>query len=147
MLPGGLTELLEKIPEPFVSVISSISAPQAAYFDNKLFLIGDALTQTQPNIGQGSNLAATAAIGLANAIGPIGQPIDPKKIQQWEQDITSHLDMMRLRSRAMASWYLESWFGLAWDAVPALLATLRHRIFGRFLWRSEIVGPPAGPKI
>lgn len=133
MLPEGLIELLERITQPFVSVISSISAPKAAHFDNRLFLIGDALTQTQPNLGQGTNLAATAAIGLVDAIGPAGQGIDHQKLRQWESGLTSELNVMKLRSRAIASWFLESWFGFVRDLMPSLLATIRHKLFGSSL--------------
>ena len=40
VLPKDIVTLVEKIKEPFVSVVTSCSAPQASFFDNRLFLIG-----------------------------------------------------------------------------------------------------------
>ncbi len=60
--------LVEKINEPFASVVSSVITPQAAYFHDRLFLIGDALAQIQPNSGHGTNLAATAALWLSEVV-------------------------------------------------------------------------------
>lgn len=48
-----LLPIVEGITEPFVSVVSSIRAKNAAFLDNRLFLVGDALVQCQPNTGQG----------------------------------------------------------------------------------------------
>ena len=65
-LPPLLYELASKIAEPLVSLIATICAPQAAYFDNRLFLIGDAMCQLQPNTGQGTTFAAMDAMLLAD---------------------------------------------------------------------------------
>ena len=63
-----LIELVEKIKQPFVSIVSSISSKRAAFFDNRLFLIGDALAQKQPNTAQGVNYAAIDAMSLGDMI-------------------------------------------------------------------------------
>lgn len=59
-----IADLVENIDVPFASTISSIISTKASYFGDKLFLAGDALAQVQPNIGQGTNMAARAALML-----------------------------------------------------------------------------------
>ncbi|KAK5712004.1 hypothetical protein LTR17_018143 [Elasticomyces elasticus] len=44
-MPPLIAEIPAKIEHPFVSLISSISAKQAKFFDDRLFFIGDALVQ------------------------------------------------------------------------------------------------------
>ncbi|USW53524.1 Putative FAD/NAD(P)-binding domain superfamily [Septoria linicola] len=123
LLPPEIYDLITRIKQPFVTVVSSISAPKAAYFDNRLFLLGDALTQSQPNSGMGTNLAAYAAYGLADVIGkagisssgqggevlPAGTLVDPKKVAAWEQNVLAHNEITRVHAVAFGSWYLHSW--------------------------------------
>lgn len=61
-----VAELVQKIEEPFASVVSSVISPKAAHYSDRLFLLGDALAEVQPNQAQGTNLAATAAMQLAD---------------------------------------------------------------------------------
>lgn len=114
MFHPDLVELVEKIKEPFATIISSVSSQQAAFFHNRLFLIGDALAQKQPNTAQGVNLAAMDAMSLADVIGGKMRP------QEWEEQALERADRERLRSVAFASWYLNSWLGF-------LLIQLRYR--------------------
>ncbi|KXT07150.1 hypothetical protein AC578_2358 [Pseudocercospora eumusae] len=114
LLAPEILELVKYIKVPFVSLISSISAPSAAHFHNKLFLIGDALTQSQPNVGMGTSLAAFAAFGLAEAIGKAGEEVKEERIKAWEKDTTAFVNVMRTRAVAFASWYLNSWLKVAY---------------------------------
>jgi 2-polyprenyl-6-methoxyphenol hydroxylase-like FAD-dependent oxidoreductase len=75
-LPFLLYDLASHIENPFVSVVSTICAPQAAYFNNRLFLIGDAMCQLQPNTGQGTNFAAMDAMLLAQVFAGEMSPED-----------------------------------------------------------------------
>lgn len=115
ILPPELVELVEHIREPFVSVISSISAPRAAYFNNRLFLIGDALTQSQPNVGMGTNMAAMGAMSLVDVIGSAGKgPIDDVEVGKWEKKLLQESELIRVRSTAFASWFLNGWLRMGW---------------------------------
>ena len=105
MMKADLVELVEKIESPFVSIISSISSPRAAYFDNRLFLIGDALTQLQPNTGQGTNLAAMDAMLLSDMIAGKLTP------QEWEEQVLELSERERFRAIAFASKWLCTWWG------------------------------------
>ena len=116
LLPAELHELIVRIKQPFVTVVASISAPKAAYFDNRLFLLGDALTQCQPNVGMGTNLAAYAAYGLAEVIGKAGEDdasLNPEKVAQWEKDVTANTEITRVHAVAFGGWYLRSWLWVA----------------------------------
>lgn len=62
----AIAELVANIEQPFASTISSMMSTKSAYFGNRLFFVGDALAQVQPNIGQGTNMAANAALKLAD---------------------------------------------------------------------------------
>lgn len=115
VLPKELVELVEHIRGPFVSIVSSVSAPRAAYFNNRLFLIGDALTQPQPNVGMGMNMAALGSMGLANVIGSVGKgPINESEVTEWERKILQESELTRVRSTALASWFLNGWMRISW---------------------------------
>ncbi|KAF4551798.1 Hypothetical protein D9617_12g036880 [Elsinoe fawcettii] len=86
LLPPPIVQIASRIEQPFVSQVGSGTAPRAAYYDNKLFMIGDALAQVQPNTGLGTTLAAYAAYGLVDLIGD-GSEIQPEKTKKWEEDV------------------------------------------------------------
>lgn len=105
MYHPDLMELMEKIPQPFVSIVSSISSPRAAFCNNRLFLIGDALSQKQPNTAQGVNMAALDAMTLVDSIAGKVSP------EEWEKEAVERAEMEKLRSVAFASYYLNGWLG------------------------------------
>ena len=104
-LPPLLYELASKITDPFVSVVSTIHAPQASYLNHRLFLIGDALTQLQPNTGQGTNFAAMDAMLLANVFSGEMSP------QEWETRVLEASRREQVRAVAFASVRLCGWWG------------------------------------
>ena len=132
VFPPPFLEVIEKIHEPFVSVISSIASPRASYFDNRLFLIGDALVQTQPNAGMGTNIAALGAITLVDAIGsPSSGSLDQAKISKWEEELLEYAQLTRLRSVAFASWFLNGWLSMGWYYARFYATMWFQRWFGR----------------
>jgi 2-polyprenyl-6-methoxyphenol hydroxylase-like FAD-dependent oxidoreductase len=80
-LPPLLYDLAGYITDPFVSIVSTICAPQAAYFNNRLFLIGDAMCQLQPNTGQGTNFAAMDAMLLAQVFA------GEMRAEEWNEQV------------------------------------------------------------
>ncbi|GAM88646.1 hypothetical protein ANO11243_066800 [Dothideomycetidae sp. 11243] len=101
-------EMVDKITEPFVSVVSSICCPQAAFFDDRVFLIGDALLQCQPNTAQGANFATHHAATLDKRM----------IIRDWERSVLAENQIARELSIAYGNFFLSGWGG-------ALLAALR----------------------
>lgn len=124
MFHPDLVELIEKIENPFVSIVSTINSPRAAFHNNRLFIIGDALSQKQPNTAQGVNMAALDAMTLVDMIGG---KINP---QQWNDETVERAEIEKLRSVAFASCYLNGWLGF-------VIAQLRYRWL---LWRRGWVG-------
>ncbi|KAK3725387.1 hypothetical protein LTR37_000357 [Vermiconidia calcicola] len=96
-----LYSLISQIKEPFVSVISSVMSPRARYMNDRLFLIGDALAQVQPNTGQGTNLAALDAMLLADVVkGDLSA-------EEWEKRV---LEVSQEES-AKAKGFAKQWLG------------------------------------
>jgi 2-polyprenyl-6-methoxyphenol hydroxylase-like FAD-dependent oxidoreductase len=94
-------EVIEKFQQPFVSLISSVEYPNAAYFNGKLFFVGDALVLMQPNTAQGTNHAAMEAMLLAKVFdGTIS-------VEEWEKQVQENAHVERPRSRDFARQWLE----------------------------------------
>lgn len=68
LMHPAIADMISKIDQPFASIISSIISTKSAYLNNRLFFIGDAFAQVQPNAGQGTNLAAKTALALCDVI-------------------------------------------------------------------------------
>lgn len=105
IMPPLLYELVSKITEPFASVVTTIHAPKAAYMDNRLFLIGDAQTQLQPNSGQGTNFAAMDAMLLARVFKGELSPED------WEARVVEASRREQAWAIKFASGWLCGWWG------------------------------------
>ena len=125
-----LYEIMEKIREPFVSVCSSQLAAQGAFFDNRLFLIGDALGKSQPHAGIGTAMAVTAAKSLADLVGKRDKS-KPEKwahdVAMWERDTLEVLELERLRSIALASGYLHGWWRSTVDSAKYHIYAFKHK--------------------
>ena len=106
--PPLLYTLISKIETPFVGVVSTSSCPRASHMNNRLFLIGDALAQVQPNTAQGTNLAAMGAMTLAKVFaGEMGA-------EEWEERMLGTIEREKARAVAFASGWLCGWFGWGW---------------------------------
>lgn len=114
LLPPLFVSLVTAIKHPFVSVISSIRAPRAAYFANRLFLVGDALAQVQPTTGMGTNLAAWEAGSLVDDVLCSDDGALAARAARWEKRVLQDVEMTRLRSVAFGSWYVNGWAGIGW---------------------------------
>ncbi len=110
MFHPEMFELIEKIKQPFVSLITSTANSQASFFNDRVFMIGDALAQKQPNTAQGVNFAAKNALDLADMVA------GKMTARQWEQLVVGEGERERARSVAFGSWYLSTWVGWAWPS-------------------------------
>lgn len=68
MLPPPFPELINKIQQPFVTVISHTTTPKASFFDGQVLLVGDALTPSRPRNALGRNQAAFGCLHLKRAL-------------------------------------------------------------------------------
>ncbi|KAJ6787277.1 hypothetical protein PWT90_01698 [Aphanocladium album] len=95
-----IAQLVAKIEQPFASTISSIISTKAFYFNEKLFLVGDALAQVQPNIGQGTNLAANAALTLRDVF------LGTKSAKEFETEILGESREVNAKAIALGSSFM-----------------------------------------
>jgi 2-polyprenyl-6-methoxyphenol hydroxylase-like FAD-dependent oxidoreductase len=96
-----LFTIVDKITQPFVTAISSVEYPHAKYFNDKLFFIGDALVQLQPNTGHGTAHAALEAMMLADVVeGKV-------TAAEWEEKVVEEAKVQRARSRNFPKQWLE----------------------------------------
>ena len=116
-------EFVDKITEPFVSVVSSHCSEQAAFLGNRLFLIGDALVQCQPNNAQSTNMAAFGATTLVDAICR-ANTLDTAQekavvFRDWERTMLTEGELSRRMSVLYGNFFLCGWGG-------AILYLLRY---------------------
>ena len=123
-LPPPLYELASHIKSPFVSLIGTVSAPRASYFNSRLFLIGDALAQLQPNTAQGTNFAAMGAMTLSQVFKGEMSP------EQWETRMLEAVEREKARAVAFASGWLCCWW-----AYGIAQARLRWVLLKQGVWR------------
>ncbi|KAK5750527.1 hypothetical protein LTS12_019403 [Elasticomyces elasticus] len=153
-MPPLIAEIPAKIEHPFVSLISSISAKQARFFDDRLFFIGDALVQVrtyfiqdisesclrlaclenicQPNAGSGLTKAAREAMLLPRVLDGSLSAAD------WEQQVLTLAEGERLFSRSFGSYNLRTWWwGYAVDRLKYVMYMARQRLRARWaaLWK------------
>jgi 2-polyprenyl-6-methoxyphenol hydroxylase-like FAD-dependent oxidoreductase len=68
--------------------------------DGKLILVGDDLAQFRPHVGSSTNQAALDALLLEKVLeGKMG-------LDQWEERVLEYADLIRLRSIAFGSFYM-----------------------------------------
>ncbi|KAK5708207.1 hypothetical protein LTR97_000747 [Elasticomyces elasticus] len=137
-MPPLIAEIPAKIEHPFVSLISSISAKQARFFDDRLFFIGDALVQTQPNAGSGLTKAAREAMLLPRVLDGSLSAAD------WEQQVLTLAEGERLFSRSFGSYNLRRWWwGYAGDRLRYVMYMARQRLRARWaaLWEWNTASP------
>ena len=58
ILPDVPAEIIDKIQKPFVTAISDTRVPRATFYDNKLLIVGDAMTLSRPHTGRATAEAA-----------------------------------------------------------------------------------------
>ncbi|KAK3116757.1 hypothetical protein LTR53_002523 [Teratosphaeriaceae sp. CCFEE 6253] len=127
-----IAELAHRITHPFVSVVSSIGAQRAVYFDERLFFVGDALVQIQPNMGGGMSKAANDVLLLAKVFD------GELTAAEWEQGVLRYGEDARLKSRAFAAWWLCTWWGFIASFLRLRLWLGKRAIWDRWsAWRTQ----------
>ena len=103
MLPHPFLELIHKIRQPFVTVISDTMASKASFFDGKLLLVGDALTLFRPHNALSSNQAAFDCLQLKKALqGEI-------TLSEWETRVLQYARLNRLRAISWGAYFQVGW--------------------------------------
>ncbi|TVY15875.1 2,6-dihydroxypyridine 3-monooxygenase [Lachnellula arida] len=98
--PTPVKEVLDKIDSPFVTAISDCIAPQASFYEGKLFLVGDALALFRPHVAQSTNQAALHCLLLEKYLqGEI-------TLATYEERVQSYAHTTLLWSRDLGSEYM-----------------------------------------
>jgi 2,6-dihydroxypyridine 3-monooxygenase len=82
-LPGPITELMHRTPNPFIQVIFDIAVPRMV--DGRACIIGDAAFTVRPHAAAGTAKAARDAFTLAHTLHHSGNDIR-RALAEWEPD-------------------------------------------------------------
>lgn len=94
VLPTPWQEMVVTSESPFVTAITGFESEKAVFFEGKLLLAGDALTQFRPHLGSSCNLPALQALKLIDVLA------GKLPMSDWEVEIVSHGKEFAARSIA-----------------------------------------------
>ncbi|KAH7396874.1 hypothetical protein DE146DRAFT_657993 [Phaeosphaeria sp. MPI-PUGE-AT-0046c] len=94
VLPSPWQEMVVTSESPFVTAITGFESEKAVFFEGKLLLAGDALTQFRPHLGSSCNLPALQALKLIDVLA------GKLPISKWENEIVSYSKEFAARSIA-----------------------------------------------
>lgn len=128
-LAGPFLEIITKIRQPFIQVITDFCSTQAAFEDGKVLLVGDGLSLFRPHTAFSGTQAAFHALKTADlANGKIS-------IQDWEENV---LRYSRLH------WLQSVWYGnfYQYHPVTALVSAVHYWVYCgidkiKSWWRAE----------
>lgn len=116
-------EIINKIKNPFLTVISDTYASQACFIGGKALLVGDALTLFRPHIAMSTDQAAFDCLRLKMVMkGEI-------TIQNWEKDVLQYARAGRLRSITWGAYFQVGWLAFFRSEV-----NFRWEIVSQWFW-------------
>ncbi|KAI0809955.1 FAD/NAD(P)-binding domain-containing protein [Xylaria sp. FL0064] len=128
-LPAPLLEIVTKIKNPFIQVITEYSSPRAVFEDGKVLLVGDALSLYRPHTAFSATQAALHALCLEKYVG------GNMSITKWEETVLRYALIHSSQS---------TWYGMFYQhrMAVALVAALQywtHCVLDKLLswWRGE----------
>ncbi|KAF1935631.1 FAD/NAD(P)-binding domain-containing protein [Clathrospora elynae] len=95
-VPLWIKPSLEQCKAPLLSAITSLTGEQSVFFGGRLILLGDALCQLRPHLGESSNVAAHQVIQLVEAIRG-------KALKDWDLEIWEKYELLYAQERARSS--------------------------------------------
>lgn len=116
-LPAPFLELVEKIQEPYIQVVTEYCSPRAAFENGKVLLIGDAVSQYRPH-------AALSVAQAAFHVSALEEYVSGKiSLQRWEN---------RVVRRSYLHFLLNRWWGSSYQktmlrALPAAIHYWTYR--------------------
>ena len=128
LLNAPFLELVNKTSKPFVSSVSDCAAPRALFYDDRLLLVGEALTLYRPHTGTNFNQSASDCLQLSRVLrGEI-------TIQRWEEEILRSRMTARLMAIAYGEFYQSG--PASWKFISYLLRFILALISSRLtkLW-------------
>jgi len=127
LLPPPFIELTKKTKQPFVSVVSDHVSHRALFFDNKLLLVGDALSQFRPHAALSTSQAALHALSLVKVMN------GEMSIEQWEDNALRYAKATAQFSTVLGNFGQNSVHVLLISVVKYLICIVGQKISR--LWR------------
>ena len=121
ILPPPLQEIMENIPSPFVTTISDYECPNATFFNNKLFLVGDAFALFRPHVAQSTNQTAMHCLSLEKVL------TGEMSADEWQRSARVYAHRTRLWSNSLGTEYLSNSLTHYYHYFRFRLATVAER--------------------
>jgi hypothetical protein len=83
LFPPSYLEVIEKIPSPFLHLITDYCSPRASFAGGKVLLVGDASTLLRPHIAFSTNQAACHALLTEKLV------TGELTAEEWEYQVTT----------------------------------------------------------
>ncbi|KAL1612161.1 hypothetical protein SLS60_000385 [Paraconiothyrium brasiliense] len=122
VLPVGLAEVVSKTTRPFLTKIYDVTSSRILFFDNKLYVVGDAAMSIRPNVGMSTQLAAYDCNMLERVVEGKITP------SQWERAVLRYRYAQRRFGLTMAAYGLRSKFAAVWEGLKWLLLLLLQKV-------------------
>ena len=118
ILAPPFVELVNKTNHPFLSAIHDYASPRAAFYDNKLLMVGEALALFRPHLALSFNQAALNCQLLEKAIqGEI-------TIQAWERQVLQYGRRTQLMNIAVGDFFIFGGMAFVKSLVRYILSLL-----------------------
>jgi hypothetical protein len=121
-MPPFLAAVVENTPVPFVTKVHNASSTEAVFFDDKVFVVGDALFALRPHIGEATNQAAYHCVLMEEVIEGRLSPT------QWQHQVLRWGHAKQMLSIAFGTLALGTKVELARAAFQYLFLLVRQRL-------------------
>lgn len=93
-------EIIAKTVQPGLSIVHDYSASKAAFFDNKVLIVGEALALFRPHMGLSVNQAALHSLLLEKVMR------GEMNVKAWERQVVQYGRQTQLKNEAMGNYYV-----------------------------------------
>ena len=100
VLAPPFVELINKTNHPFLSAIHDYASPQAAFYGNKLLLVGEALALFRPHLALSFDQAALNCLLLEKAMK------GDMTVQSWERRVLQYGRRTRLMNATVGDYFI-----------------------------------------
>lgn len=121
-LAAPFAELIQKTAQPFISAIHDYVAPQATFYDEKLLLVGEALTLFRPHLALSFNQAALHCLLLEQVMK------GETTMRSWKRQVLKYGRRKQLINAAMGDFFI---FG----GTTFVLSLIRYILSLLSFWR------------
>ncbi|KAL9608151.1 MAG: hypothetical protein Q9167_007003 [Letrouitia subvulpina] len=124
ILASVFVELVHKTKQPFISAVSDHIASQAVFFEDRLFLVGDALSLFRPHIALSTNQSALHCLLLEKVLSK------RMPASTWESIVLRYGRANRLLSNVLGAYGLGGIWDLLRNSCCYVREIVKQRILG-----------------